>query len=58
MKCPRKIYLIVSRKAKSVTDIDDVCFDRATAEIKLRVRLDESFLGADDWRIEPYPKGD
>ena len=60
MQCPKKIYLVVSRKHRGVFDGDDVLFTRADADEEAAERNTRPASWADcaDWRVETYVKGD
>jgi hypothetical protein len=58
MRCPRKLYLVVSRRAKAEASRRDMWTSRPAARMHAEVLNNTAHLGATDWRVEAYPKGD
>lgn len=58
MRCPRKLYVVVSRKSRADLDVLDIEFSRKSAELEAKRRNDFVADGATDWRVETFCKGD
>lgn len=61
MRCPRKLYLVVSRKCQQALDIiedGDVYVARAAAVAEAEERNAHYIADEDDWRVETFVKGD
>ncbi len=62
MRCPRKLYLVVSRKSKhslpdAFGEARDVYVKRSDAQYEAdEMNADSS--GTGDWRVETFVKGD
>ena len=58
MRCPRKLYLVVSRKLQDDVRREDlfVSLTEATEEQEKRNR--DTWDDVEDWRVETYVKGD
>lgn len=59
MRCPRKIYLVISRTAKDALQLDFDAFDtHKEAQQEANSRNFDEWCGATDWRVETFVKGD
>jgi len=55
MKTPRKLYAVVSKKAKSSFNASsDVKKEYSEADRLARSRRERCYLKADDWRVVPF----
>lgn len=61
MRTPRKLYLLISRKSQSVLEYEGtqgVFTSRREADAHAKDRNLYGWLGASDWRVETFVKGD
>lgn len=59
MKCPRKIYMVVSRRAVNRASLAlDLFNNPRAARVARDLRNRDGVCGVTDWRVETFVKGD